>query len=73
MSNRVVIQEGYTLPFAAYSKKRKAKKRTKRLGSASPAMREQQNVMKACAKKAPGGKAYRGFMSGCLKAGGPQD
>lgn len=71
MSNRVVIQEGYTLPFAAYRKKRKSPARRRSMGMA-PAMKKQQNVMKACAKAAPGGKSYRAYMKRCLKAGGPR-
>ena len=72
MSNRVVIQEGYTLPFAAYGRRKRRTKSKRRSMGMAPSMKKQQNVMKACAKAAPGGKSYRPFMKRCLKAGGPR-
>jgi hypothetical protein len=69
--NRVVIQEGYTLPFAAYHKKRRAPKRKRSLGSMPAAVRRQVSVMKSCAKKwnSSGTGTYRSFMKKCLKNG----
>jgi len=68
MSNRVVIQEGYTLPFASYSKRRRSPSR-RRLHGMPAAVKRQQSVMKACAKKWSGQGSYRAFMKKCLKAG----
>lgn len=68
MSNRVVVQEGYEIPFAGfdgYRKKRrksKSRRRSRRGGA-------QQNKMKTCAKRwrASGRKgSYRAFMKRCL-------
>lgn len=61
--NRVVIQEGYTLPFAGL-KKRRAKK--------SGGLKRQQSKMKSCAKqwkRVRAGKSvsYVRFMKSCLK------
>lgn len=59
--NRVVIQEGYSLPFDAY--RRKKRRKARRGGS-------QQNKMKTCAGKwRRSGKrgSYRAFMRKCLK------
>lgn len=65
--NRVVIQEGYSLPFAGTSRRRK--RRSSRRGRASGAMKRMQGKMKACAKKwnAHGTGKYTSFMSRCLK------
>lgn len=54
--NRVVVQEGYSLPFAGYRKRRA----TKRKGS-------QQNKMRKCAKSFKGRGSYRAHMKRCLK------
>lgn len=66
MSNRVVVQEGYAIPFAGfdgYRRKRRSSRRRSRRGGA------QQNKMKVCAKRwrASGRKgSYRAFMKRCL-------
>jgi hypothetical protein len=61
--NRVVMQEGYGIPFAAY-------KRKKRSAPKSAGAKKQQNKMKACArdwsKSGKRGK-YTSFMKSCLK------
>jgi hypothetical protein len=61
--NRVVIQKGYTLPFAGAPKRRKSRSRRKMPG----AVKRQQSKMKACAKKWNGKGSYVRFMSSCLK------
>lgn len=69
MSNRVVIQEGYTLPFAGHSRRRRTTRRHKRMGAMPAAVKRQQGVMKACAKKWSGKGSYRAHMKKCLKGG----
>ena len=69
MANRVVVQEGYEIPFAGLDGYRKRRKR--RSGSKRRARRggAQQNKMKMCAKRwrASGKKgSYRAFMKRCL-------
>lgn len=59
--NRVVIQEGYTLPFNAYGKRRRSRR------SMPAGVKRQQGKMKACAKKWSGKGSYRAFMKKCLK------
>jgi hypothetical protein len=70
--NRVVIQEGYTLPFSGAPKRRRAasKRRRRSYGSMPAAVTRQQSKMKACAKKwnSSGTGKYKNFMSKCLKA-----
>lgn len=64
MANRVVVQEGYKIPFAEFEGYRRRKKR-KKGGHA-----KQANKMRACAKrwKHSGKKgSYRSFMKRCLK------
>lgn len=59
--NRVVIQEGYVLPFAGH-KRRKAPK--------SAGAKRQQSKMRSCAKswKRSGKRGkYTSFMKSCLK------
>lgn len=63
--NRVVFQEGYSLPFDAYRRKRRKSSRRRR--SMSGGMKRQQNKMKACARKWSGKGSYRAFMRGCLR------
>lgn len=65
--NRVVMQEGYDLPFDAY--RRRKKRRSGRRGL-SGAMKRQQSKMKVCAKKwnSSGSGSYRSFMKRCLKS-----
>lgn len=58
MSNRVVIQEGYSMPVAFAG----ARRRRSRGGPIA-----QQNKMKACAKKWNGKGKYTAFMKSCLK------
>ena len=60
--NRIVIQEGYTLPFDGARRKKRSKR-------ASGAFRRQQSTMKACAKKwnKSGSGSYKAFMKKCLK------
>lgn len=60
--NRVQVQDGYNIPFAG------AKRRAKRRGRMSPAMKKQQGKMKACAKKWSGSGNYRSYMKACLKS-----
>lgn len=59
--NRVVIQEGYSLPFDGTRRRRRR--------GTSGAMKRQQSKMKACAKKwnSKGSGSYRAFMKKCLK------
>lgn len=59
MSNRVVIQEGYSMPVAFDGAKRKKRR------SGGP--KKQQNKMKACAKKWNGKGKYTAHMKRCLK------
>lgn len=60
--NRVVIQEGYALPFEAYRRKHRSSRRM-------PAgAKRQQTKMKSCAKKWSGKGSYRAFMKKCLKS-----
>lgn len=64
--NRVVFQEGYSLPFDAYRRKRKSSRRRKMASG----MKRQQSKMKACASKwrRSGGRgSYRRFMAACLR------
>jgi len=66
MSNRVVIQEGYSMPFAGHRRKRRHHRRGRRF---SGAMKRQQNKMKSCAAKwRRSGKRgkYTSFMKSCL-------
>lgn len=68
MSNRVVVQEGYEIPFAGFDgyRRRRRKSRRSRRGGRS----RQQGKMKACAKRwRRSGKrgSYRAFMKRCLK------
>ncbi len=67
MGNRVVMQEGYDLPFDAYRRK---KRRSGAKRKFSGAMKRQQSKMKVCAgkwRKSGTGK-YTSFMSRCLKS-----
>jgi hypothetical protein len=61
MSNRVVIQEGYSMPVAFDGHKRR--RRSRRGGPVA-----QQNKMKSCAKKWNGKGKYTSFMKHCLKS-----
>lgn len=63
--NRVVMQDGYSIPFAGARRKRKKRKGGKR--ALSGAMIKQQSKMKACARQWDGSGSYRSFMSGCLR------
>lgn len=60
--NRVVFQEGYTLPFDAYKRKRRSSRSMPR------AVKAQQSKMKGCARKwrSSGTGSYRAFMKRCL-------
>ena len=62
--NDVVMQSGYSIPFAgARRKKRKGRKGgAKHLGA-------WQGKMKACAKKWKGDGSYKNFMKHCLRGG----
>jgi hypothetical protein len=66
MANRVVLQDGYKLPFSDFEGyKRRRKSRRSRRGGRS----KQANKMRACAKRwrASGRKgSYRAFMKRCL-------
>jgi hypothetical protein len=62
MSNRVVIQDGYSLPFDGYKRKRRA----------SGGLKRMQSKMRTCASKwrSSGKKgSYRAHMTRCLKSG----
>lgn len=59
--NRVVIQEGYSLPFAGASRRRRSSR-------GSGGLKRQQSKMKACAKKWNGKGKYTAFMKKCLKS-----
>lgn len=65
--NRVVVQEGYDLPFAQFDGHRRKKRRhSKRRASRS----RQTSKMSSCAKKWRSSRksgSYRGFMKRCLK------
>lgn len=58
--NRVVIQEGYSLPVSFDGTRRRRSS-----GRRPPVA--QQNKMKACAKKWNGKGKYTAFMKKCLK------
>lgn len=64
--NRVVFQEGYSLPFDAYRRKRRKSSRRRRM---SGGMKKQQSKMKSCAAKwrRSGTGSYQRFMKGCLR------
>lgn len=66
MANRIAIQEGYSLPFEAYRRKKRRSSRRRVSGG----MKRMQSKMKACAKKwhKSGTGKYTSFMSRCLKA-----
>lgn len=64
MSNRVVVQDGYSIPFAGAGKK---KKRKGRKGGAKH-LTAWQGKMKACAKKWSGAGSYKSHMTHCLRA-----
>lgn len=57
--NRVVIQEGYSMPVSFDGHRR-------RRSSGGP--KHMQNKMKSCAKKWNGKGKYTAFMKHCLKA-----
>lgn len=61
MSNRVVIQEGYSMPVAFDGARRRRSRK-------SGAFVGQQNKMKSCAKKWNGKGKYSAHMKKCLKA-----
>lgn len=60
MSNRVVIQEGYSMPSPFDGVRRRGRRR------GGPVA--QQNKMKSCAKKWNRKGKYTAFMKKCLKA-----
>ena len=60
--NRVILQDGYAIPFNGIRRRRSSRRM-------SGAMKAQQNVMKACAKKWDGDGSYRSHMTSCLRAG----
>ncbi len=66
MANRVVIQEGYSLPFEAYRRRKRRKSHSRRRTGGA---KRQQAKMKACAKswKRSGTGKYTSFMKRCLK------
>lgn len=65
MSNRVVIQEGYTLPFSSFDGYKRRRRSHRRM---SGGMKRQQSKMKSCAKKWSGKGSYRAHMKKCLKS-----
>jgi hypothetical protein len=72
--NRVVVQEGYEIPFAGFDgyrrKRRKSRRRSARR-SRRGGSRGQQNKMKVCAKRwrahRGSSRSYRAFMRDCLR------
>lgn len=64
MSNRVVVQDGYSIPFAGGIGRKK--KRKGRKGSARH-LGAWQNKMKSCAKRWSGSGSYKAFMKSCLR------
>jgi hypothetical protein len=62
--NDVVVQDGYSIPFAGTRRK----KRKGRRGSARH-LSGWQNKMKVCAKKWSGGGSYKAHMKTCLRSG----
>ncbi len=63
MSNRVVIQEGYSMPVAFDGARRR---RRRRRSSGGP--KHMQTKMKSCAKRWNGKGKYTTFMKHCLKS-----
>jgi len=66
MANRVVIQEGYSLPFEGVRRRKRRSSKRRMSGG----VKRMQSKMKACAKKwnKSGTGKYTSFMSRCLKA-----
>lgn len=62
--NRVVIQQGYNIPFNGAGKRKKRRSGKRRM---SGAMLKQQSKMKACAREWDGAGSYRSFMKDCLR------
>jgi hypothetical protein len=60
--NRVVVQEGYALPFEAYRRKKRRSSHKRHRGGP----KAQQNKMKKCAKSWKTG-SYKSHMKRCLK------
>jgi hypothetical protein len=70
MANRVVVQEGYDLPFAGFDGYRRRRKSRRKSRSRRGGRSRQANKMRACAKRwRHSGKkgSYRAFMKRCLK------
>lgn len=67
--NRIVVQDGYRIPFEGFDGYRKRHKRRHSRRRKSGGRSRQQNKMKDCAKRwrASGRKgSYRAFMKRCL-------
>lgn len=70
MSNRVVVQEGYEIPFAGFDGYRRRRRRRSHSRRRRGGRSRQANKMKTCAKRwRHSGKkgSYRAFMKRCLK------
>lgn len=70
MSNRVVVQEGYKIPFAGFDGYRRRRRSKSRRRSRRGGRSRQANKMRTCAKRwrNSGRKgSYRAFMRRCLK------
>lgn len=63
--NRVIVQDGYDIPFNGTGRRKKRRSSGKR--RMSGAMKAQQNVMKSCAREWDGNGSYKAFMKSCLK------
>ena len=70
MANRVVIQEGYSLPFEGAPRRRRSSRRRSSSRRMPAGVKRMQAKMKACAKKwnKSGTGKYTSFMSRCLKS-----
>lgn len=62
--NRVVVQEGFAMPYNGYSKKKHRKSSRRRRMSGG--MKKQQSKMKACARAWNGKGKYQAHMKRCL-------
>lgn len=61
--NRVVLQEGYAIPFNGV--RRKKRKSGRKI--THPAMKKQQSKMQVCAKRWSGDGSYKAYMTHCLR------
>lgn len=68
MANRITIQDGYEMPFDAFGRAKKSRKRRGSKRRMPAAVKKQQSKMRACAAKwrKSGTGKYQNFMSKCL-------